>query len=103
MDQRRGELRGGLDNLGPFASLRVKLAHTDYTNTEFEGDEVGTVFENESTDGRVELVHRTWAGGAGSFGLQWAQSALEAMGYEPFVPSSQTRDPGTFCVWAQLG
>src|SRR3546814_1657458 len=37
--QRRGELRGGLDDLGPFASLRVKLAHTDYTHTEFESDE----------------------------------------------------------------
>src|SRR5690606_1834677 len=60
MDQRRGEMRGGLDELGPFASLRVKLARTDYTHTEFEGGEVGTVFENESTEGRVELVHRPW-------------------------------------------
>src|SRR5690606_30621249 len=36
MDQRRGELRGGLDGLGPFASMRVKLARTQYTHTEYE-------------------------------------------------------------------
>src|SRR3546814_2916134 len=98
MDQRRGELRGGLDNLGPFASLRVKLAHTDYTHTEFEGDEVGTVFENESTEGRVELVHRPWAGWDGAFGLQWAQRDFEAIGDEAFVPASQTRDTGLFWI-----
>src|SRR3546814_18766168 len=98
MDQRRGELRGGLDNLGPFASLRVKLAHTDYTHTEFEGNEVGTVFENESTEGRVELVHRPWAGWDGAFGLQWAQRDFEAIGDEAFVPASQTRDARLFLI-----
>src|SRR5690606_11886159 len=98
MDQRRGELRGGLDDLGPFASLRVKIAQTDYTHTEFEGDEVGTVFENESTEGRVELVHRPWAGWDGAFGLQWAQRDFEAVGDEAFVPASQTRDAGLFWI-----
>src|SRR3546814_20275765 len=98
MDQRRGELRGGLDDLGPFASLRVKLAHTDYTHTEFESDEVGTVFENESTEGRVELVHRPWAGWDGAFGLQWAQRDFGAIGDEAFVPASQTRDTGLFWI-----
>src|SRR5688572_10174634 len=32
MDQRRYELRAGLDDLGPFRSLRTKLARTDYTH-----------------------------------------------------------------------
>ena len=39
-------------------SLRVKVARTDYTHTEFEGDEVGTVFDNDSTEARVELAHQ---------------------------------------------
>ncbi|MGN7724509.1 TonB-dependent receptor [Luteimonas sp. 22616] len=98
MDQRRGELRGGLDDLGPFASLRVKLAHTDYTHTEYEGEDVGTVFENESTEGRVELVHKPWGGWDGAFGLQWAQRDFEAVGDEAFVPASQSRDTGLFWI-----
>lgn len=98
MDQRRGELRGGVDDLGRFASLRLKLAHTSYTHTEFEGDEVGTVFENESTEGRVELVHEPWAGWEGAFGLQWAQRDFEAVGDEAFVPASKTRDAGLFWI-----
>jgi len=98
MDQRRGELRGGLDELGPFATLRVKLARTDYTHTEFEGGQVGTVFENQSTEGRLELVHRPWAGWDGAFGLQWAQRDFEAIGDEAFVPASQTRDAGLFWI-----
>ncbi|MFC3661358.1 TonB-dependent receptor [Luteimonas notoginsengisoli] len=98
MDQRRGELRGGLDDLGPFASLRVKLAHTDYTHTEYEGEEVGTVFENESTEGRVELVHQPWGGWDGAFGLQWAQRDFGAVGDEAFVPDSQSRDTGLFWI-----
>ena len=52
MDQRRHELRGGIDAIGPFDSLRVKLANTDYTHTEFEGDAVGTVFHNRHREAR---------------------------------------------------
>src|SRR5690554_5959405 len=36
MDQRRSEVRGGLDALGRFQGLRVKLARNEYTHTEYE-------------------------------------------------------------------
>ncbi|UHQ24455.1 TonB-dependent receptor [Lysobacter sp. 5GHs7-4] len=96
MDQRRYELRGGLDGLGPFKSLRVKLARTEYTHTEYEGQEVGTVFDNDSTEGRVELVHQPWGGWDGAFGLQWGQREFIAVGEEAFVPGSKSRDVGLF-------
>src|SRR5690606_1767841 len=98
MDQRRSEVRGGLDDLGPFASLRVKLAHTQYTHTEYEGEEVGTVFDNDGTEGRVELVHKPWAGWDGAFGLQWSQREFRAVGDEAFVPASDARDAGLFWI-----
>jgi len=98
MDQQRGEVRGGLDDLGPFASLRVKLARTQYTHTEYEGDEVGTVFDNDGTEGRVELVHKPWAGWDGAFGLQWSQREFRAVGDEAFVPASDSRDAGLFWI-----
>ncbi|WP_242108471.1 TonB-dependent receptor [Luteimonas aquatica] len=98
MDQRRSEVRGGLDDLGPFASLRVKLAHTDYTHTEYEGEVPGTVFDNDSTEGRIELAHKPWAGWNGAFGLQWAQRKFDAEGDEAFVPPSKSRDVGLFWI-----
>ncbi len=96
MDQRRHELRGGLDRLGAFDSLRVKLARNAYTHTEYEGHEVGTVFDNDSTELRMELVHRDWGGWDGAFGLQGSRRDFRALGDEAFVPDSQTRDAGLF-------
>src|SRR5690606_29635939 len=98
MDQRRSEVRGGLDDLGPFASLRVKLARTQYTHTEYEGQEVGTVFDNDGSEGRVELVHKPWGGWDGAFGLQWAQRECGAVGAGAFGPRSESRDAGLFWI-----
>lgn len=98
MDQRRSEVRGGLNEVGPFASIRAKLARTEYTHTEYEGAEVGTVFDNTSTEGRLELVHRPWGGWNGAFGLQFAKRDFRAIGEEAFVPPSQSRDGGLFWI-----
>ncbi|ALN56710.1 MULTISPECIES: TonB-dependent receptor [Lysobacter] len=98
MDQRRTEVRGGLNDLGPFASLRVKLARTEYTHTEYDGAVPGTVFDNTSTEGRVELVHKPWAGWSGAFGLQFGKRDFRAVGDEAFVPPSQSRDAGLFWI-----
>ena len=101
MDQRRYEVRGGLDGLGAFDSLRVKLARNEYTHTEFEGTEVGTVFDNDSLEARVELAHRDWAGWDGAFGLQASDRDFSAIGEEAFVPASESRDTGLFWLGAR--
>ena len=98
MDQRRSEVRGGLDDVGPFQSLRARLAHTDYTHTEYEGDEVGTVFDNTTIEGRLELAHHPLGGWEGAFGLQWSQRDFSAVGAEAFVPDSESRDTGVFWI-----
>ncbi|WP_298574956.1 TonB-dependent receptor [uncultured Luteimonas sp.] len=98
MDQRRHELRAGLDALGAFDTLRVKLANTSYTHTEYEGQVVGTVFDNDSTELRAELVHRDWAGWDGAFGLQGSRRDFRAVGDEAFVPDSRSRDVGLFWI-----
>lgn len=98
MDQRRQEVRGGLDDLGAFETLRVKLARTTYTHTEYEGGAVGSVFDNDSTELRVELAHRPWAGWHGAFGLQAWQRDFHAEGEEAFVPGSDSRDVGLFWI-----
>ena len=98
MDQRRSELRGGIDDLGPFESLRVKFADTEYTHTEFEGADVGTVFHNQSRELRAELVHAPIAGWKGAFGLQASDRDFVAVGDEAFVPGSVSRDTGLFWI-----
>ena len=98
MDQRRQEVRGGIDNAGPFESIRAKLARTTYTHTELEGGEVGTVFDNDSVDGRLELVHEPLAGFKGALGLQVSQRDFIAVGDEAFVPGSESRDIGAFWI-----
>ncbi len=98
LDQRRSELRAGLDGLGVFETLRVKFADTRYTHTEFEGEAVGTVFDNASQEARVELVHRPWAGWRGAFGVQWGQRDFDAVGAEAFVPATRGSDTGLFWI-----
>lgn len=98
MEQRRNEIRGGVDDLGAFQTLRFKLADTDYTHTEFEGEDVGTVFENDSLEMRLELVHRPLLGWNGAIGAQWSQRDFLAVGDEAFVPGSQSRDTGLFWI-----
>lgn len=98
MDQRRTELRAGLNEVGVFQSLRAKVARTEYTHTEFEGEAVGTVFDNDSTEARFELVHQPLAGWNGALGLQWAQREFVAVGDEAFVPGSTSRDAGLFWI-----
>ena len=98
MDQRRAELRGGIDAIGPFETLRVKLADTDYTHTEFEGEAVGTVFQNRHREARAELVHRPFAGWKGAFGLQASKRDFDAIGDEAFVPASRSYDTGLFWI-----
>jgi iron complex outermembrane recepter protein len=83
-------------------TLRGQLALTDYGHTEFEGDDVGTVFDQRGVDGRLEAVHRpvAWAGGQldGVFGLQWERSRFAADGDEAFVPGTHTAQLGVFVL-----
>ncbi|HSX60603.1 MAG TPA: TonB-dependent receptor plug domain-containing protein, partial [Tahibacter sp.] len=61
--QTRYDIKGAVNlDAGALESVRVNASHTDYTHTEFEGDEIGTVFLSESNEGRIELVQGDLAG-----------------------------------------
>ncbi|MGY0797899.1 TonB-dependent receptor domain-containing protein [Lysobacter sp. A286] len=98
MDQRRSELRAGLDEVGMFESLRLKFANTEYTHTELEGHDVGTVFDNTSKEARLELVHKPWGAWRGAFGVQLSERDFNAVGAEAFVPATEGRDTGLFWI-----
>ena len=95
MEQRRFELKTGL--LQPFAghdSLSLRLARSLYEHLELEGDEVGTRFENQGTEARLEAVHAEVNGWRGAWGVQLGRRDFNAIGAEAFVPPSLTRDLG---------
>ena len=98
LDQRRHTLHGGLDDVGIFKTLRLKIAQTDYTHTEYEDGVIGTVFDNRTDDARLELVHRDVAGWQGAFGLQSGKRDFDARGDEAFVPPTRSRDLGLFWI-----
>lgn len=97
LEQIRTNIEGriGLGD-GLFEGLRFRAAATNYEHTEFEGDEVGTVFETDGLDTRVELRHRPLGGFEGAFGLQHKRIDFSAVGDEAYVPPSDLRQTSLF-------
>lgn len=99
LEQIRYDLKGAL--IEPFAgaeSLRMRLGHNDYEHVELEGTEIGTHFDNQGTEARLELVHAPLAGWRGALGVQWGRRDFEAVGEEAFVPPTLTSDMGVFLL-----
>ena len=88
----------GTDPFAGFEQLKFRYANTDYTHTEFEGDEIGTVFESETDDLRLEMRHNPWGRWSGAFGLQYTEVDFGAIGEEAFVPPSNTETGALFWV-----
>ena len=96
LKQNRIDLKGGWRDVGVFREINVRHSRTDYSHTEFEGPEIGTVFENDSHETRLEAVQNTWNGWNGALGTQYNARDFSAIGDEAFVPASQSRDLGFF-------
>ena len=99
MKSNRLALEGELRNLGGFiSSVKGQLSQGDYQHTEFEGDEVGTVFKNKGTDLRLTAKHVKLGGFEGVVGLQTESSRFSADGVESFAPYSKTSQTALFVV-----
>lgn len=97
--QRRWDLKSSLaEPLPGHEVLSFKMAHTDYQHVELEGDEVGTRFDNDASEARIEAVHHEWKGWQGAWGAQFGRRSFAAMGEEAFVPPSLSRDLGVFLI-----
>ena len=81
---------------GFFEKLKVRLGYTDYTHTEFEGDEVGTVFDVESFEARAELAQSDTGPSTGAFGAQYTYRDFAAIGEEAFVGPNTTNQFALF-------
>ncbi len=60
--------------------LRVRGVYSDYEHDEIADGDVGQTYRNEEFDGRFELVHETFAGFTGAFGLHGRSRDFRAEG-----------------------
>lgn len=99
MQQKRWDLRGELgDPLPGFELARLRVGHSNYQHEEIEGGEVGTRFDNDATDARLELTHQPLFGWRGVVGAQTLRRDFEAAGEEAYVPPTLTRNHGVFLL-----
>ena len=97
--QVRYDLRGEYQLADGFLDrIRLRVGAADYKHTEFEGDEVGTVFKSDGAEGRLELVQRDNNGWRGASGVQYFTRDFKAVGEEAFLPPNETRQLGLFTL-----
>ncbi len=100
MQQSRIDLRGEyrIDNAFVEA-LKFALGDNDYEHAEVEpSGEVGTLFENDAWQARVEAIHAPVAGWRGAFGMQVEERDFAAVGEEAFLTPTVTDALGLFVV-----
>lgn len=99
MEQLRGDLRAQI-NLGSglFEQLRLRFAAADYSHIEYEGDAIGTLFENQGMEGRVELTQADRNGWRGAVGAQFFHRSFDASGAEAFLRANTTSQFGLFAL-----
>lgn len=99
LKQYRADLRGVLDlGDGMFDELRTRWGYSDYTHTEFEGAEVGTRFDVQGVEGRMELVQSRRGSWGGTVGAQFYHRDFIATGAEAFVPPNTTDQYALFTL-----
>lgn len=99
MRQERLELEG--EWRAPMAGismLRFNAAWADYEHTEFEGDEVGTIFTTTGYDLRLEALHESRGGWQGAFGFELDVTDFDAVGAEAFLPAYDSTDISLFAL-----
>lgn len=80
-------------------TLRYKLSVSDYAHRELEGPGiVGTRFDNDSVQQRLQLVHPEFGGWHGVLGWQSTREEFGAIGEESFIPLTDTVSNGLFLV-----
>ncbi len=97
--QFRADMRGRLAlGGGFFEALNTRVGFSDYTHTEFEGDEVGTVFDVKGLEARAVLEQANRGGWRGSVGTQYYYRDFDAFGAEAYVPKNETDQFAVFTL-----
>lgn len=97
LEQTRIDASGDYELDGSFLrGIRFRAAVNDYEHTELEGAEIGTIYDVQGTDGRVELRHARLGKMEGAIGFQYRREDFNAIGDEAFLPASDTESFSLF-------
>jgi iron complex outermembrane receptor protein len=92
LTQNRYQLLSELNfSSGLIRAVNTRLAFTDYEHSEIEAGVVGTTFQNQSHEARLEILHRPYQNWRGGLSLHYKFSDFEAIGEEAFTPPSETQ------------
>jgi iron complex outermembrane receptor protein len=97
LEQRRVDLHARWE--APFSGVeafQARFGWRDYDHREMEGDEVGTVFENEFSEARIEALLAPLGRFEGTAGLHWIDRDFAAEGDEAYVQPTTTRRLAAF-------
>jgi iron complex outermembrane receptor protein len=83
-------------SFGAFERVRLRGAYNDYEHRELEGEHVGTVFQQDAVELRLNLDHAEIGGWRGTLGSQYVEMDFAAQGAEAFVPDALTRQVALF-------
>ncbi len=99
LQQFRADLRGDIAlGDGFFSALKFRAGYSDYTHTEFEGEEVGTVFDTQSIEARAVIEQNESGPSRGSIGLQYRFRDFFSEGGEAYVPPNLTDQFAVFAL-----
>jgi iron complex outermembrane recepter protein len=99
-EQTRFDLRGEVNPASGFLeAIKFRGGYADFTQNELEETgEIGTTFQNDAFEGRLELVQRERKGWRGAIGAQFFVRDLVIVGEEKFLPPSDSQQYGLFTV-----
>ena len=92
LEQDRYQLLSELEvDLPGLRAIHTRAAYTDYTHAEIEGGVVGTRFINQTSEVRLDLLHKEWAHWKGAVNIHYKQAEVAAEGAEAFTPPSTSK------------
>lgn len=99
LQQRRLDLKGAIrEPFGAFRGAKFRFGVANYEHAELEGEEIGTKFENDAYEGRLELLHKDAGPFQGAFGFQAYSRDLTVTGEEAFLPPTGTKSFAGFIL-----
>jgi iron complex outermembrane receptor protein len=91
LDQTRLDVEGAWNFGGSLVrAAKLRAGYADYNHQELEGDEVGTRFDNNEFEGRLEATHAPLGPVTGTLGAQYGKREVRAQGLEAFLPDTKT-------------
>lgn len=91
LEQTRVQLQGELNVDNDWLSqVQLRAGYSDYEHAEIEAGVAGTLFENETHELRLDMMHTPIAEWNGGISFHYKNSEVAAQGSEAFTPPSES-------------